>query len=47
MRYDFFVSHASEDKPAVVRPLVTALKAKGYRVASAPRNLTCALATLP
>jgi TIR domain len=32
MDYDFFISHASEDKVAVVRPLVNELKSRGYRV---------------
>ncbi len=31
-RWDLFISHASEDKAAVVEPLVTALKAQGLRV---------------
>lgn len=30
--YDVFISHASEDKDAVVRPLATALKLEGLRV---------------
>ena len=30
--YDVFISHASEDKDAVVRPLATALQNKGIRV---------------
>ena len=30
--YDVFISHASEDKEAVVRPLANALKQKGVRV---------------
>ena len=30
--YDVFISHASEDKDAVVRPLATALQEKGVRV---------------
>lgn len=30
--YDFFISHASEDKEAVVRPLVDALHRKGFTV---------------
>ena len=32
MKYDFFVSHASEDKDTVVRPLVALLKSRGFRV---------------
>lgn len=31
-KYDFFISHASEDKQAIVRPLAEALKAAGCRV---------------
>ncbi len=31
-QYDVFVSHASEDKDSVVRPLATALQAHGLRV---------------
>ncbi|MCE3294901.1 MAG: molecular chaperone Tir [Crocinitomicaceae bacterium] len=31
-KYDFFISHASEDKNSFVRPLVEALTEKGYRV---------------
>jgi Domain of unknown function (DUF1883)./TIR domain. len=30
--YDVFISHASEDKDAIVRPLATSLKDKGLRV---------------
>lgn len=30
--YDVFISHASEDKEAVVRPLANALKEKGLNV---------------
>lgn len=29
---DFFISHASEDKEAVARPLADELKARGFRV---------------
>lgn len=32
MNFDLFISHASEDKPEVVRPLVEKLKAMGLRV---------------
>ncbi|MEA3207549.1 MAG: hypothetical protein QOE70_606 [Chthoniobacter sp.] len=32
MKYDFFISHASEDKEAVVLPLVNRLKERGYSV---------------
>jgi hypothetical protein len=32
IKYDFFVSHASEDKESVVRPLVALLKSRGFRV---------------
>jgi pimeloyl-ACP methyl ester carboxylesterase len=32
MKYDFFVSHASEDKEEVVRPLVSLLKSRGFTV---------------
>lgn len=32
MKYDIFVSHASEDKDEIVRPLAQALIAKGYSV---------------
>jgi hypothetical protein len=32
MRYDFFISYASEDKAEIARPLADALKAKGYRL---------------
>lgn len=31
-KYDVFVSHATEDKEAIVRPLATALKAEGLEV---------------
>jgi hypothetical protein len=30
--YDVFISHASEDKAAIARPLADALQARGYRV---------------
>ncbi|HVT11804.1 MAG TPA: toll/interleukin-1 receptor domain-containing protein [Fimbriimonadaceae bacterium] len=32
MEFDVFISHASEDKPQVVRPLTEALRASGVRV---------------
>lgn len=32
MEFDVFISHASEDKVAIARPLATSLKAKGLRV---------------
>ena len=32
MNWDFFISHASEDKEAVARPLATTLQGKGYKV---------------
>lgn len=32
MTYDVFISHASEDKATVARPLAELLKARGYRV---------------
>ena len=32
MNYDFFISHASEDKDEVVRPLVDRLLKLGYRL---------------
>ena len=32
VRYDVFVSHASEDKEEFVKPLVVALEASGYKV---------------
>lgn len=31
-QYDFFISHASEDKEEIVRPLVAALTQRGYKV---------------
>lgn len=31
-QYDVFISHASEDKDAIVRPLATALQGKGLKV---------------
>ena len=31
-KFDFFISHASEDKQAIVHPLAEALKAAGCRV---------------
>lgn len=32
MRYDFFITYASEDKAEIACPLADALKAKGYRL---------------
>jgi hypothetical protein len=31
-KYDFFICHASEDKPSIARPLAEALIAKGHSV---------------
>jgi hypothetical protein len=32
MRWDFFISHAGEDKDAIARPLFYALQGKGYEI---------------